>query len=380
MSYQSIRTPLTLIEPRLRKNIDKTLLFAVLALMALSLLTIHNATMSQGWGSVARQGFYFLVGMGLMAWAASKDYGRVTRYAPIFYWANIILLLIVLKFSPDVKGASRWIRLPIPGVDFKLQPSEFAKIILILTLSSYVTRLGPKLREFPSLLKTLLHVGVPMVLIAKQPDLGTSLVFLAVWTGIVFLAGADWRHLVGLAVVGGLLFTVAWKADILHDYQKNRVLTFLDPYSDPRDKGYHVLQSQTAIGGGGATGQGLGKGIQTNGDFIPENHTDFIFTVVGEEGGFVGACVLLSIYGLILWRGVATIAECEDPMGRLVAGGITTLIAFHLVVNIGMTCGIMPVVGVPLPLMSFGGSAAMANLIGIGLLLSIHMRRHKISF
>jgi rod shape determining protein RodA len=170
----------------------------------------------------------------------------------------------------------------------------------------------------------------------------------------VFLAGANWRHLVGLAVVGGLLFTVAWKANILHDYQKDRVLTFVDPTRDPRNRGYHVIQSQTAIGGGGATGQGIGKGIQTNGDFIPENHTDFIFTVVAEEGGFVGACVLLSIYGLILWRGVATIAECEDPMGRLVAGGITSLIAFHLTVNIGMTCGIMPVVGVPLPLMSFG--------------------------
>jgi rod shape determining protein RodA len=373
-------TTKTLLEPRLRKNIDKTLLGAVAALMALSLLTIHNATMSQGWASVVRQGFYFLAGIGLMTWAASKDYVRITRYAPFFYWANIVLLLIVLKFSPDVKGASRWIRLPIPGVDFKLQPSEFAKIILILTLSSYVTQLGPKLRELPSLLKTLLHVGLPMALIARQPDLGTSLVFLAVWTGIVFLAGADWRHLAGLAVVGGLLFTVAWNANILHDYQKGRVLTFLNPNRDPRNRGYHVLQSQTAIGGGGATGQGLGKGIQTNGGFIPENHTDFIFTVVGEEGGFVGSCLLLSLYGLILWRGIATIAECEDPMGRLIAGGITSLIAFHLVVNIGMTCGMMPVVGVPLPLMSFGGSAAMANLIGIGLLLSIHMRRHKISF
>lgn len=380
MAYYSLPTPLTLIEPRLRKNIDKTLLLAVLALMALSLLTIHNATMSQGWGQVARQGFYFLIGTALMAWAASKDYVGVTRYAPLFYWANIILLVIVLKFSPDVKGASRWIRLPIPGVDFKLQPSEFAKIILILTLSSYVVQLGPKIRELPSLLKTLLHVGIPMALIAKQPDLGTALVFLAVWTGIVFLAGADWRHLVGLAVIGSMLCTVAWRANILHDYQKDRILTFLDPNRDPRHRGYHVLQSQTAIGGGGATGQGLGKGIQTNGDFIPENHTDFIFTVVGEEGGFVGACVLLSIYGIILWRGVVTVAECEDPMGRLIAGGITTLLAFHVTVNIGMTCGIMPVVGVPLPLMSFGGSAAMANLLGIGLLLSIHLRRHKIFF
>lgn len=380
-SSYSMPTPLTLIEPRLRKNLDKTLLLAVAVLMGFSLLTIHNATLMQGgWMPVIRQGFYFLVGIGLMVWAASKDYAGVARYAPAFYWVNIVLLLIVLKFSHGVKGASRWISLPIPGMDFKLQPSELAKICIILTLAAYVVRLGPKIREFPSLMKTLVHVGVPMALIAKQPDLGTALVFLALWTSIVFLGGADWRHLVGLAMAGALLFGIAWKANVLHTYQKDRVLTLFNPMRDPRGTGYHVLQSQTAIGGGQVTGQGLGQGIQTNGHFIPENHTDFIFTVVGEEGGFVGACVLLAVYAVILFRGIVTVAECEDPLGRLIAGGIVTLIGFHIVVNIGMTCGIMPVVGVPLPLMSFGGSAAMAMLLGIGLLLSVHMRRHKILF
>jgi rod shape determining protein RodA len=370
-----------LIEPRLRKNIDRTLLLAVVALMALSLVTIHNATLTGGtWAPVVRQGAYFVAGLALMIWAAARDYSGTRRYALVFYYLNLFVLIVVLKFSHGVKGASRWIALPIPGMDFKLQPSEFAKICLILTLSAYVIRLGPKIREFPSLMKTLVHVAVPMALIARQPDLGTALVLLAVWTGIVFLGGADWRHLVGLAVAGTLLFGIAWKTNILHTYQKERVMTLLDPTRDPRGTGYHVLQSQTAIGGGQVTGQGLGQGIQTNGHFIPENHTDFIFTVVGEEGGFVGASVLLAVYGVILWRGVVTIAECEDPLGRLIAGGVITLIGFHILVNIGMTCGIMPVVGVPLPLMSFGGSAAMATLLGIGLLLSVHMRRHKILF
>jgi rod shape determining protein RodA len=166
----------------------------------------------------------------------------------------------------------------------------------------------------------------------------------------------------------------------LHDYQKNRVRTFLNPAGDPLGKGYHVLQAETAIGGGQILGQGLYRGMQTTGHFIPENHTDFVFTVIGEETGFVGACALLAVYALLLYRGLATASECEDGFGRLVAGGVVTLFAFHLVVNIGMTCGIMPVVGVPLPLISFGGSSAWANLIAIGLLLGIHLRRHKITF
>ena len=204
--------------------------------------------------------------------------------------------------------------------------------------------------------------------------------FLAIWTGTVFLAGARWQHLLGLAAVGAALFFVAWQANILHDYQKDRVRAFLNPTVDPRGDGYQVLQSQTAIGGGQVLGQGLYHGTQTNLHFIPENHTDFIFTVIGEEGGFLGGCLLLLTYGLLLYRGLVTIAECEDQLGRLIAGGVVTLIAFHLTVNIGMTCGIMPVVGVPLPLISFGGSAAWMNLIAIGLLLGIHMRRHKIVF
>jgi rod shape determining protein RodA len=373
---------LTLIEPRLRKNIDRSLLLAVALLMIVGLVAIHAATWNtrSGLGPTLRQGVYFAVGLALMAWVASRDYSHVPRIASFLYWGNLLLLVLVLVAAPDTRGAARWIRLPIPGMDFKLQPSEFAKISIILTLSSYLTRLGPRIQELPTLLKTLLHVAVPMVLIMKQPDLGTSLVFLALWAGVVFLAGARWQHLLLLLLIGAGLFTFLWQADILHDYQKNRVRTFLDPGADPRGKGYHILQSQTAIGGGQVLGQGLYRGMQTNLHFIPENHTDFIFTVIAEETGFLGACLLLGVYGLLLWRGIVTIAQCEDQLGRLIAGGVVTLFAFHLTVNIGMNCGILPVVGVPLPLVSFGGSATWANLIAIGLLLGIHMRRHKILF
>lgn len=372
----------TLLEPRLHRNLDRPLLIAVAAIMVVSLLTIHFATvtLASTWMTTLRQGLYFAVGLGLMAFVATRDYNNVVRYTPLLYWGNIVLLLLVKIAGHETKGAARWIKLPIPGMDFKLQPSEFAKICIILTLACYVASMGPRIRELPVLLKTLVHVGIPTALIMKQPDLGTSLVLLAIWGGVVFLAGADWKHLMGLVLVGGVLFGIAWQFNILHDYQKARVHTFLNPTSDPKGKGYHVLQSLNAIGGGQVTGQGPGRGIQTNGRFIPENHTDFIFTVVGEETGFVGACLLLSLYAIVFWRGMVTIAECEDPLGRLIAGGVVTLFAFHLLVNIGMTCGIMPVVGVPLPLMSFGGSAAWANLIAIGLLLGVRMRRHTLQF
>jgi rod shape determining protein RodA len=373
---------LPFIEPRLRKHIDILLLVGVAALMCLSLATIRYATITQAgtWATVARQAAYFAVGLALMVWVASRDYSHVRRFAPFLYWGNLVLLLIVRFTGHAAKGAARWIRLPIPGMDFKLQPSEFAKICIILTLACYVAALGPRIRQFPELLKTLLHIAIPMALVMLQPDLGTSLVFLAIWVGVVFLAGADLRHLLILSVAGVSLFVFAWYGHILKPYQRARISTFANPAGDPKGKGYHVLQSQTAIGGGQALGQGLGQGIQTNLNWVPENHTDFIFTVVGEETGFVGACVLIFVYGLILYRGVTIVLTSEDQLGRLIAGGVVTLLAFHITVNIGMTCGIMPVVGVPLPLMSFGGSAAWANLIAIGLLLSIHMRRHKIQF
>ena len=373
----------SLFDPRQRKNIDTTLLLALGALLAVGLVAIHAAVWNRPTGTmtVVRQALYDVVGLALMVFVASRDYRNFPRYATIFYVVNLLLLGAVLVFAPDVKGAARWIRLPIPGMDFKLQPSEFAKICIILTLAGYVARLGPRIREPLPLLGTLVHVGVPMLLIMKQPDLGTSMVFLAIWTGVVFLAGARWQHLVAIFAAAAGLFAFAWHADIyLHDYQKNRVRTFLNPLRDPKGKGYHVLQAQTAIGGGQVLGQGLHRGMQTTGHFIPENHTDFIFTVVGEEWGFVGACGLLALYGLLLYRGLVTIRECEDTLGRLIGGGVVTLLTFHLVVNVGMTCGVMPIVGVPLPFVSFGGSSAWSNLSAVGLLLGIHLRRHTFSF
>jgi rod shape determining protein RodA len=349
-------------------------------LFGISITTIYFAKGGAA-GPAIRQGAYFIIGILLMVYIAALDYSKIARFGNFLYAGNVIMLLFVKLFVPEVKGASRWIPIPIPGMDLKLQPSEFVKVIIILTLSAYVVHLGTRIREFPYLMRTLAHIIVPVGLIMWQPDLGTGLVVVVIWLGIVFLAGADWRHLVGLAVVGSLLFGIGWKTNIVKPYQQARIIALLFPAtSDPKGNGYHVRQSITAIGGGQVAGQGLGKGIQTNGKFIPENHTDFVFTALAEETGFVGACVLIAVYALFLWRAVTVIGDSEDPLGRLIAGGVVTLFAFHILVNIGMTCGIMPVVGVPLPLMSFGGSSAWANLAAIGLLLSISMRRHKIQF
>jgi rod shape determining protein RodA len=369
-------------QPRLRRNIDWLLLLAVVLLMGFSLLAIRCATASQtnSWMVVARQGAYFVVGLGLLAFVGTRDYRQISQASGILYGINVLLLVAVILFAPEVKGAARWIKLPIPGLDFKIQPSEFAKIITIITLSTYVVRIGPRIREFPRLMLSLAHIIIPMGLIMKQPDLGTSLVLGAIWLGIVFMAGANPRHLILMGVVSVALFAAAWKFDIVKTYQKERVLTFLNPMHDPRGDGYHILQSMKAIGSGQVTGQGIGKGVMTNLDYVPENHTDFIFTAVGEELGFVGCVLLLACYALLLFRGVGIIAASEDPLGRLMATGVVTLFAFHLFVNMGMTMGIMPVVGVPLPLMSFGGSAAWMNLMCVGLLLSVSLRRHKIQF
>ena len=364
------------------RSLDALLLLSVLLLLGTGLAAIHAATWSRTGGNATllRQGFYDAAGLILLALVAGRDYRQMPRWAGVLYGAMLLLLVIVLFAAPNTRGAARWIHLPIPGMDFKLQPSEFAKVGIILTLSNYVTHLGARIREPVALAKTLVHVGVPMLLIMKQPDLGTSLVFLAIWFGIVFLAGAKWQHLLLLLVAGVALFGFAWRANVLHKFQKDRIRTFVNPLSDPQGKGYHVLQAETAIGGGGISGQGWKRGMQTNGRFIPENHTDFVFTVIGEEAGFVGGCALLGVYGVFLYRGVRTIGECEDSAGRLIAGGVTTLFAFHLVVNVGMNCGILPVVGVPLPLVSFGGSATWANLAAVGLLLSVHRHRRQFHF
>jgi len=366
------------------RQLDWAILGSVLLLCVGGIFTIKSALHLDlhPLDMVRKQVFGAVIGVAAAVFLARTDYEiLLKRAAPYLYPLNIFLLLVVLTHfgGHEAKGASRWIRLgPV-----QLQPSEFAKIILIGTLALFLARHSAAITEWRTVLWSLVHIGVPMLLIAKQPDLGTALVLLAIWTGMLVIAGARPLHLLSLALVGIVLFVGLWHFNpghLLKDYQKNRLQVFLDPASDPRDTGYHLRQSEIAIGSGGISGEGYGHGTQSNGKFIPEQHTDFIFTVVGEEGGFVVCAGLLALYLLLLVRGVLIMAECEDLLGRLLAAGVLSMLTFHIVVNAGMTMGIMPVVGVPLPFFSYGLSSLLVNMLAIGVLLSVAARKHRVMF
>ncbi len=362
------------------RQLDWSILLSVLVISIGGVLAIKSAkhTDLHAMDFVRKQAFGIVVGLVALLAVALSDYSLLLkRYARYLYPLNLVALLIVLKVGHNSHGASRWISLgPI-----QLQPSEFAKIILIGTLALYLANNIETIREWPTVLKSFAHIAVPMLLIAKQPDLGTALVLLSIWFGMMAIGGAKPAHLLAFLGAGVLLFAAMWHFHfLLKDYQKNRLEVFLNPAADPRDTGYHLHQSEIAIGSGSVTGEGYGKGAQSNGKFIPEQHTDFIFTVVGEEGGFVICVILLMLYLLVLERGVVAMAECEDILGRLMAAGILSMLTFHIVVNVGMTMGIMPVVGVPLPFFSYGLSSLFVNMVSLGLLLSVAARKHRVMF
>ena len=332
---------------------------------------------SAGEGYVERQLMWAVFGFIAAAIVASIDYGVFHRISGKLYAINIVMLLAVIVAGATSKGAQRWIGYgPI-----RIQPSEFAKVILIVALASFLVRRMEKIRTIETFIMSFLYLAVPMALIFKQPDLGTTLVLVAIWLTMVFVMGTDIKNVllfVGVCAVMG--FTVFHVHGVLKDYQKNRLVSFVDPAADPRGSGYHVTQSRIAIGSGQLLGKGFLGGTQRELRFIPEQHTDFIFTVVGEELGFVGSVALLVLYFLLVWRGLCIMSATEDPVARAIAAGVVGMFLFHIVVNMGMTLGIMPVTGVPLPMFSYGGSSLMANLIAIGMLEGISMRQHRIAF
>jgi rod shape determining protein RodA len=369
------------------RQLDFGLFAAVLLICCGGLLSIKSAVHNDphGMDFFRKQVVGIVLGSSLILFLATREYETLLkRFARYLYPLNLFLLLVVLfHFGHSSHGAQRWIALgPI-----QIQPSEFAKIILIGTLSLYLAENIETIREWPTLLKSLGHIGIPMLLIAKQPDLGTALVILAIWFGITAIAGANIKHLLLILGTGVILFAAIWHFNptiggnqVLKDYQKNRLEVFLNPDADPRDSGYHLRQSEIAIGNGGMSGMGYLHGQQSNGRFIPEQHTDFIFTIVGEEGGFVACVALLALYLFVLERGVMILADCKDTLGRLLAAGVLSMLTFHTVVNAGMTMGIMPVVGVPLPFFSYGLSSLVVNMSAVGILLSVAAQKHRVMF
>jgi rod shape determining protein RodA len=314
-----------------------------------------------------------MLGVILMIVTATFDYRLAKVYAPIAYGVILFLLLLVLTpIGDETAGAQRWITL----FGFQFQPSEFAKVTVVAALAAYLSEVRGEIR-LDHVWRAAAIAGTPMALIFLQPDVGTMMVFAATLIGLLVVAGAKSRHIAILIFVAIFGAVIAFHIGIVKEYQIARLTSFLDPAQDPQGAGYNRQQSEIAIGAGGLFGRGYRNGTQTNLDFVPEQHTDFVFTVVGEELGFAGAIALLSLFGILLWRGFRTALMSRDDFGTLLASGIVVMLAFQLFVNIGMTMGIMPVTGIPLPLVSYGGTAMLTNWLAVGLILNVHMRRFK---
>ena len=368
-----------MLDRRSYRNIDFWMIFATLALVGIGILMIGSAThinspSEDRYWYVQRQGMFALLNFVLIMVMLKFDYKILGPMGNLLYGINLLMLIAVMFVGQSALGAQRWIQIgPIT-----LQPSEFAKLIMIISMAHLLDSREEKLKSIWDLLPIFAFVIVPFVLVLKQPDLGTSLVFLAIVLGMVFVAGIDAKLLLKLFVAALAFMPVFWL--FLKDYQKSRLTVFLDPNVDPLGAGYHIIQSKIAIGSGQLFGKGLFNGTQSQLNFLPENHTDFIFAVVGEELGFVGSVVILMLYLLLLYRGVKTAQNARDTFGTLLAAGITSMMAFHVLVNVGMTIGIMPVTGIPLPFMSYGVSALTTNLVSVGILLNIQSRQQKLMF
>ncbi|MGO0121975.1 rod shape-determining protein RodA [Desulfothermobacter acidiphilus] len=374
---------------RWRRSLDWTLIVTVLLITAYGLIAISSATHATGTSVtdslvyVKRQIIWVLLGWLGAVFLISWRYEELARYSWWIYGGAFLALLAVLIIGHEALGAQRWISIG----PFIFQPSEFAKLGLVVCLAQFLAQREGKLRGIKDLLPVFGFVAPLFLLVVLQPDLGTALVFVAITVGMLYMAGAPPKLLLGL-VGGGLSLAIAWiwahfRFGVpipMKEYQLNRITIFIDPWRDWQGAGYHVIQSQIAIGSGGWWGRGLYHGSQSQLNFLPEQHTDFIFSVVGEEMGFWGSALLLLLYLLLLFRAVKIMVEAKDAYGRLLAAGIASMMAFHIFVNVGMAMGIMPAAGIPLPFFSYGGSAMIVNLAGVGLLENIYRRSRRLLF
>jgi rod shape determining protein RodA len=367
----------------LLRRLDWTLLLAVLALSAIGAALVWSATRQEALDTggdpqafLKKHILNVAVGLVLGAVASVFDYRMLRAYAPVLYVLSLVGLVLVLSpLGSTINGSHSWIVLP---AGFSVQPSELAKVSLVVGMSMLLAekRDAEDTPRHVDVLLALAVAAVPLTLVMLQPDLGTALVICALVLGLVAVSGAALRWVVGLVAGAVLVAFVAIQTGMLKDYQLDRFRAFYDPSADPKGAGYNVRQSQIAVGSGGVDGQGLFHGAQTQGQFVPAQQTDFIFTVAGEELGFVGAATVVALLGLVLWRVGRVAMQAEDLFGRLVATGILCWFAFQAFENIGMTLGIMPVTGVPLPFVSYGGSSMFASLLAVGLLQNVHMRRY----
>lgn len=369
-----------IIDRRLIKNFDFFLLLLMLALCTLGMLVIYSATHSLNEGTdalwfVKRQALSFGIGMGLLLLVCFIDYINFSNWARYLYGAGMLLLILVLLIGETRKGATRW----IPIGFFVLQPSEVAKLVMIIVLAKLLADKDGKISDFLYILRPLLATLVMIGLIIPQPDLGTAMVFIALLMGMFYTAGVHRRFLVYLCLAGVIMAVVMWFF-FLEDYQKDRLTSFFNPEGETTDARYQLLQSMIAVGSGGLFGKGFMDSTQVRLQFLPEPHTDFIFSVLAEELGFAGSAGLLLLFFLLIYRILWIATHSKDQFGALLCTGVAIMFTFQALVNVGMTIGIMPITGMPLPFISYGNNALLVNMMSIGLVLNVGMRRHKIQF
>jgi rod shape determining protein RodA len=366
-------------------RLDLLLLFAALALVACSVYVIGGATEDDIPGDpryyLIRQAVYAVIGIALMLLVARFDYSRMREWKFGLYGVMIAAILLVIALGTTARGSKRAIEIGF----FNFQASELGKVLLVLALAGFLIDRVRRLHEKETTSRIMLLALIPAMLVVAQPDLGSGMVYVAIAFAILFVGGTKWTHLAALAGLGTAAVTVvlivapAVGVEVLKPYQVQRLTAFVNPTDDPREQGYQLKQSITAIGSGQKTGRGQDQATQTKLDFLPEHHTDFIFSVVGEEFGFMGAALVLSLYALLIWRALRILTMSKNLFGALIAGGIAAMLTFQIFVNVGMTVGIMPITGVPLPLMSYGGSSVIVTLLALGLLQSIHVQAREVA-
>ena len=360
------------------RHVDLTLLLSTLGIALIGVVMVYSSTRQKQETAgldpaffLKRQAVFLLLGLVALGLVSLVDYRRIRDFAPILYGGAVLALLLVLSpLGTSRRGTQAWFQIG----SFQVQPSEVAKVALILALAAICAGARGSF-DTAGVLTALGAALVPTALILVQPDLGTTMVFIAVVIAVLLVAGARPRHMAVLALLGIAAIVMIVELGVLKDFQRDRLTAFLDPEADAQRSSYNLRQSQIAIAAGGIAGRGLFEGTQTNLAFVPEQHTDFIFTAVGEELGLVGGVSLLGFFGVMMWRIWRAAVLARDQFGRLVCVGVLAMLVFQIFENVGMTMGITPITGIPLPFMSYGGSAMIASCIGIGLVLNVHMRR-----
>jgi len=364
-----------MIDRRLFIHFDWALVGIALSLAAIGILNLYSVTsygeLGPGTPFYLRQLMWLLIGIGIMMVVAFIDYHSYADLAYMAYGIALVLLVAVLAIGSVTSGAQRWVRIG----SISLQPSEFVKICLILALAKFFHRSpgreGYSLRSLPI---PFALVFLPVGLILKQPDLGTAIILLLVFCSILVFVRVQWSSLITLGLGGAALVPILWQ--FLKEYQKRRIVTFFNPDLDPLGAGYHLIQSKIAVGSGGILGKGFTNGTQCKLGFLPEQQTDFIFSALGEEWGLLGALVVVGLYAALIIWGLRICVEAKDRFGAILSFGVVAMLFWHSFINMGMVLGIMPVVGIPLPMLSYGGSFMLSTLIGVGWLLNVSMRRY----